>query len=311
MNVLITYATKRGAVSLIKSIKRIRNLPLKVIGCDYVPLGRESGTILVDSYIPLDSDIPYIEHLKRICISNNIDMILSVMDEENIFLAEHRDSLPVGYLPDANVLRLFCDKLKATLNMQQLGLHTPRIVHDLRPEEKIIFRDRISVGSRGIYVVDLTSEKVIENRFKGDNFIQEYLDGQEYTVDVFADKDGVPAIIIPRLRISIKEGISFICKTEKQEALIDACQKIYRAYKIPGLSNVQFIMHDDTPYFIELNPRFAGTAIAGILSSFNYLELFFKHFCLYERIPPYNELMKNVAWDSIISRYWEETLYHP
>jgi len=311
MNVLITHATKRGAISLIKVLKRISSLSLKVFGCDDVRIGYESGTLLVDTYILLDADESYIDQIKRICISHKIDILLSVMDEENILFAKHRNNLPVRYLPSIEVLELFHDKLQATLAIKDLGLHIPRIVHDLSLENKIIFRDKVSVGSRGIYIVDLNADKVIENRFKRNSFIQEYIDGQEYTVDVLADKKGVPSLIIPRWRIDIKDGISFVCQTVKHDAIILACQKIYEKYKIPGLSNVQFIMYNDEPYFIELNPRFAGTAIAGILSSFNYLELFLKHFCLDEQNPSYDALMKNVAWGSIISRYWAEALYHP
>lgn len=311
MNILITNATKRGAVSLIKSLKNISSLSLKIFGCDNVHLGYESGTILVDTYILINTDEPYLEQIKRLCTLYKIDMLLSVLDEENILFAKYRNDLPVSYLPSIEVLELFHDKLQATLAIERLGLQIPRIVHDLYLENKIIFRDRISVGSRGIYIVDLNKDKVIENHFKSNSFIQEYIDGQEYTVDVFADKEGTPVLIIPRWRIDIKDGISFVCQTVNQEALILACHKIFETYKIPGLSNVQFIMQDNKPYFIELNPRFAGTAIAGILSSFNYLELFLRHFCLNEENPGYSELMKNVAWGSIISRYWAESLHHP
>lgn len=311
MNVLITHATKRGAITLIKALRRVTNFPLKIFGCDEVSLGYESGTLLVDYYISLDPTAPYIEQLKHICVHHAIDILLSVMDEENILLAKHRSEFPVSYLPSVEVLELFRDKLRATLAVEQLGLPTPRIVYDLYSENKIIFRDRISVGSKGIYVVDLNTEKFIENRFKSYSFIQEYMDGQEYTVDIFADRDGTPKLIIPRWRIDIKDGISFVCQTVKQEAIISACQKIYKAYKIPGVSNVQFIVHGNEPYFIELNPRFAGTGIAGILSAFNYFDLYLRHFCLGEQVPSYGELMKNVAWGSIISRYWEESVYCP
>lgn len=311
MNILITHATKRGAITLIKTLRRVYSLPIKIFGCDEVRVGHESGTLLVDYYVALDSTTPYVEQLKHICLRNAIDILLSVIDDENILLAKHRDELPVGYLPSVEVLEMFQDKLQATLAIAELGLSTPRIVHDLCIENKVIFRDRISVGSEGIYVVDLNTEKFIENRFKRYSFIQEYMDGQEYTVDIFADKDGIPKLIIPRWRIEIKNGISFVCQTVKQDAIISACQKIYEAYRIPGVSNVQFIVHNNDPYFIELNPRFAGTGIASILSAFNYFDLYLRHFCLGEQVPSYDELMKSVAWGSIISRYWEESVYYP
>ena len=132
--------------------------------------------------------------------------------------------------------------------------------------------------------------------------------GKEYTVDVFSDIKGNPKMIIPRERIEIKQGISFKCRIEFNQRLINTCQKIYKKYHLPGITNVQFISTVDKDYFIELNPRIGGTTIASILSSFNYTEQLIKNVLFNVPLNSYNEYMNKVAWGSIISRYYEENI---
>ena len=39
--------------------------------------------------------------------------------------------------------------------------------------------------------------------------MQQYIYGDEYTVDILTNTDGHPVVIVPRKRIEIKQGISF------------------------------------------------------------------------------------------------------
>lgn len=81
-------------------------------------------------------------------------------------------------------------------------------------------------------------------------------------------------------------------------------------YRIPGISNIQFIIADK-PYFIELNPRAAATMIASSMVSVNYLDMYIKHFLYEQNIPSYNQIMSSVQWNSVITRYYEETIFNP
>ena len=78
---------------------------------------------------------------------------------------------------------------------------------------------------------------------------------------------------------------------------------------IPGLSNVQFILKNNEAWFIELNPRFAGTGIASSLASFNILIPYLQHFLEKKDMDDYDRYMSFVAWNSIITRYYEESIF--
>ncbi len=312
MNILVTQTSAFAASSIIKLINRIDNMDITIHGSDKLSKSMNSANQMVDKFHKTPStenSDQYIESINQICLKNNIDLVIPVMDDEIRIISNHKNDLKFKcIIPEDNIIRLFHDKLEASIAINDIGVPIPNILYDLRNSSKVIFRNRIGIGSHGIYIVDLKEVQYIENRFTPDIFIQDFIDGEEYTVDVLADCNGNPVLIIPRKRITIINGLSYRCKVVQEQSLIDACYKIYSHFKIPGLSNAQFIIKDGNLYFIELNTRFAATGIAGIMASYNYIYDFLNHFVNNEPMKPLEECMKCVAWNSIITRYYEETI---
>lgn len=315
MKILITQIYCFAAIGLTKIIKNNKRINAEVYATDSQSIGLASGSLLVDHFFQICSptdETQYIQLLTNIIKSHNIDILISVDEKELITLLKNKDSLNTKIISTTiNNVELFNNKYRSSLEMKNLGLQIPEILTDIRNQGKIIFRKNISVGSKGIYIVDLEKDMYIENHFNNDYFIQKYIEGNEYTVDVFADNNGNPKLIIPRKRIEIRNGLSFKCQLIQQQILIDNTKKIANHFKIPGLYNIQFIVFQDEAYFIELNPRFSGSGIASILASFDYIELFLNHFLYNENLNEYEYYMSKVAWNSIITRYYEESIYHP
>lgn len=318
MTVLVTEVSYFAAIGLIKLLRQLRDPNLQIWGCSHFPEGKTSGSLLVDHFYqspPVSESESYLSFITALCKKEDIALIFSSDEDELLLLRQSCDHLTCKLVCAASeVLQLFVDKLDASLAVQSLGIMIPPIVHDLcmqAPKSgKIIFRKRHSVASRGIYKVDLNSAQMIENRFTPDTFIQECIEGQEYTVDILCDRSGVLKMAIPRKRLDIRSGISYKCQLEYVPVIIEACQKLYRTYSIPGLSNAQFMLQENQAYFIELNPRFAGTGIASSLASFNVLTPYLAHFCMDVPMDSFENYMRCVAWDSIITRYYEETVSH-
>ena len=103
--------------------------------------------------------------------------------------------------------------------------------------------------------------------------------------------------------------MSFKTQLIYDEKIIEQTQQVCLNFRIPGLWNIQYIKNKDGLFFIELNPRFAGSAIAGIAASFNYLDLYIDHFVYNNPLPSFDSLMSKVAWNSIITRYYEEIVH--
>lgn len=319
LNILIAHVSyQASAGSFIKLLRNSNKYHFYIVGCDSIEMGYSSGSVLVDKFYHVTEDNPdaYINTIQQIVREEKINVIISAEEDDlNKFRDFEINEALYTYIPPRKVFNTFRDKQFATTEIETYGISTPKSIINYSEFQatkikKIIRRDKISCCSRGITILDRND---ITKHFKfhsKDYFSQEFIDGDLYTVDVFCDKNGIPCSIIPRKDIAIKDGTTFKCIIDKQNELINICKKIYSIYFIPGFSNVQFIMSDRF-YFIELNPRVAATMIASAIASVNYMDLYISHFLFGNELPLFEEIMNNVKWGSIISRYYNETIFIP
>lgn len=316
VNILLPQVHYFSAICILKMLRKLPAISPQIIGCSQSPQNMVNGGLLVDEYYvspPLSDEGAYVSFLEKICRQCSIDILIS-SDEDELKLLKKNEHLfqCLLVIPSLKILELFTDKLAASIEINKLGIPIPQIYTDLcnvdkNRNSKIIFRKKTSVASQGIWIADL-NDNYIENHFSKDNFIQEYIGGYEYTVDVFCDKNGNMKLAVPRKRLDVRNGVTYKCQIEKNDSIIAACETIYSHYNIPGFSNVQFKFQNGTPYFIELNPRFAGTGIASSLASFNIMLPFLEHFYYDKPLESYEFYMGTVAWDSIITRFYEELI---
>ena len=310
MTILIPNSFCFAAIGITKMLKRQSKYSVYIIGTGEESFGVASGSLLVDEYIQspnLKNESEYASFLTNLLYTRTIDLVFCVLDSDLMILDNiMKYDINITYVnPGRNLINLFQNKLNASKSVSDLGIMVPKIILE-NAKQQLICRKNVSVGSVGIKKINLYDE----TGFSEDFFLQEYIDGDEYTVDVFCDKYGVPHLIIPRKRLEIRNGMSFKTQLVNNDIIISKTKLICDHYKIPGLWNVQYIINKNNVYFIELNLRLAGSAIAGIVASFNYIDLYIDHFVRDLPIPNFNELQKNILWDSIVTRYYEETIYH-
>lgn len=321
INVLISHVSyQASAGSFIKMLKNSQQYICHIIGCDSIPIGFSSGSMLVDKYYHLPcetNDDNYINFIVQICKKENIDIIFSAEEEDLVlFKKNHIQEALYTFIPEESIFTLFRDKHLANEDVKSNSILIPETIlntgeFEISNNDKFIYRKRVSCCSRGIHVFNREEIPLNFTFFSKDYITQGFISGKEYTVDIFCDYEGVPHLIIPRQSLSVKDGTTFKCIIENEINVIDICRKIYSIYKIPGISNIQFIVKNGQPYFIELNPRAAATLIASSIVSVNFLDLYISHFLFRQNLPSYNELMKKVHWNSVISRYYQETVMYP
>lgn len=308
MNILISSIGTATSVGFLKLIRMISEKHY-VVGIDLNDFGYTAGSQLVDKFekIPLYNDESYIEKLLHIIDKHKIDIFIPIHDFEVKKISEEIERFEGNcriIIPTTDVLNEIQDKEVCTRNISELGITCPRKV-DLGYNDKKIVREKISVGSRGIQILEYNEH---EHNLEGDVFVQEFIKGDEYTVDILNDLKGNPLIIVPRKRLEVKAGVATKVEITKDEKMINDCKKILSKFKIPGFCNVQFIKtKSGENYFIELNPRFGGFSISSSLSSINMVELFLK---LGNIDNNYEENMSKVKWNSIVTRYYEEVVYN-
>lgn len=314
MRILVNNIRSTNSTLLVRMLKRIKRFPVEVWGSDVSKAGYIASSTFVDRYFQspsIDNESEYLAFLKRLSDNYQIDLIFVSTDKEVRFMDKYNYQIKIPFFnPPSETINLFQNKFDASLAIEKLGVCIPSIYSNLFGKEKVIFRKKQSVSSEGIYVVDLSKATYIENHFCNDWFAQEYITGTTYVIDVFADKDGNPKLILPRQSIETLNGSAFRSKIVKNKELIDICKYIYSNFCIPGLSNIEFIENGGKYYFIEINLRIGGSATAGIIASFNYIEQYLDHFVNNNSLENLETYMNCVAWNSIISRYYEEVIIY-
>lgn len=96
--------------------------------------------------------------------------------------------------------------------------------------------------------------------------VQEFIKGQEHTVDVFVDFDGRVRCLVPRRRLAVRAGEVSKGVTIRHAAIMAQTKRLIETLRAgPGVITVQcFLTSDEQVKFIEVNPRFGGGAPLSI-----------------------------------------------
>lgn len=316
LRICITSIGSATALNLIKLLRKQTKYRVEIIGLDSNDFGYTSGSLLVDHFIqsPLASEERYIQFIQNIIEKEKVDMLIPIHDYEIYRLSKQRLNVTM-ILPDQATVELFRDKLLSAKAMHEMGVAIPAIIKLddalVSNDANVIIRDRVGVGSTGIQILSMADYLQVSDRLdENKEFVQRFINGDEYTVDVFSDRSGFPKLIIPRCRIEVKAGVATKVRIVHQEELIHLTKKILNKYPIPGFCNVQFVVNEEAAFFIELNPRYGGMSISSSMASVNVMQLFVDHFMKNEPLSDLSDYMKLVKWNSVVTRYYEEMIFY-
>ena len=112
------------------------------------------------------------------------------------------------------------------------------------------------------YKVDNETELKAYAEQVPDYIIQPFVEGTEYTIDVFCDFEGKPIYITPRIRLAVRAGEVLKTKIIQDDKIISEIKQLIDDYRPCGQITVQMIRKKSTEedYYIEINPRFGGGA---------------------------------------------------
>lgn len=171
---------------------------------------------------------------------------------------------------------LFTNLLKELNIPQPKGRGVRTLVEAIEAAKEIgypvLVRPSYVIGGRGMQVVYNDDELItyINEAIKfSDNIIliDQYIEGREVELDAISD--GVD-ILVPGInehieRAGVHSGDSISVYPSQNvdkkivEKLLEYTKKIATSLQIKGLMNVQFIIKNDIPYVIEVNPRASRT----------------------------------------------------
>ena len=271
MNILITSASRKASLVLAFQEALAQEGGGKVIAVDASPLA--PALYFADEHylVPLSHDSDFLEVLLRLCVLLKINLIVPTRDEELPFFSEHkREFTDVGtfvVVSDPATVRMCQDKKVFIKFCQENNFTIPRsyeitnLPADL--EFPVFIKDRYGKGAKK--AVRINSKRALESVLEEmpDAIIQEFVDAPEYTIDLFADFSGRVISVVPRERIYIVGGESFVGRTKKNPVLIQEGTRLAEKLHLIGHNTIQCFLDGDLVKFIEVNPRFGGGANLG------------------------------------------------
>ncbi|MCR5595062.1 MAG: ATP-grasp domain-containing protein, partial [Lachnospiraceae bacterium] len=145
------------------------------------------------------------------------------------------------------------------------GLNAPSTCNDIlnyTGDYPCFIKPKDGSSSINAFKVKDRTELEIYARMIGDYVIQSFIDGTEYTVDIFCGFDGEPIFITPRIREAVRAGEVLKTRICNDQTIIDEMRKLVSEFKPCGPITVQLIRSnkDGKDYYIEINPRYGGGA---------------------------------------------------
>jgi carbamoyl-phosphate synthase large subunit len=245
VRVLVTGAGGPAAVSVLKSLRSDRSVTL--IAADMDPWA--AGLYLVPAaeraLIPAGLAAGFADALLQRCLAMRIDIVIPTVDSELRPLAAAR----------ARFAAAGAELLLAPDRALDLTLAATDPASWAYP---VIVKPRTGSGSRGISLV-ASARELGAMDCAGEFLVQEYLPGQEYSIDVLADRSGHIIAAVPRVREKVDSGVSVAGRTVRDPELEQFGTAVARCTGLTYIANVQCRRDRlDRPALLEVNPRAPG-----------------------------------------------------
>ena len=265
--VLVTGAGGPAAVSVIKSLSRDPSVHL--LAADMDPWA--AGLYLLPpedrTLIPAGLDPDFADAVLARCRALQVDVVIPTVDAEMRPLARCR----AGYAGAGISLLLAPDHaLDTTLDKLALARACAGQVPVPRTEPcdaaldpaswtyPVVVKPRTGSGSRDIAVLGTAAELAARER-SAEFIVQQYLPGDEYSIDVLADARGQVIAAVPRIRARVDSGVSVAGRTVHDPELERLGAAVARITGLTYIANVQFRRDAaGQPALLEVNPRAPG-----------------------------------------------------
>ena len=268
VNLVFTCVGRR--VSLLQEFRRAAvdlDTQLTIHAADYSKLAPALKVADKTVDVPKVDSPDYVPHLIDYCRRHDIHGLIPLIDPELLPLAQAKERFArIGtrlIVSWPEVVGICMDKGLTGEFLLKHGFKTPHILtpEELQsPEFPLFVKPRC--GSASIEAHKVPDHKALSYYIHNlsDIIVQEFIEGTEYTVDVFADFDGRPRCAVPRERMAVLAGEVSKGRVVKNPRIMEeSCRLVEALGGCEGLITVQcFLTPRDEIVFTEINPRFGG-----------------------------------------------------
>ena len=275
INVLILSAGRR--VELVERFKKARErmgINGKIIAVDISETA--PAIYFADKFylIPRISEESYTTAIIDVCKKENISVIIPTIDTELLKLAENREKIETEtgakiLLSRDEVVWICRNKKNTQKFFEENGFGVPKLLSedDVKSGNYTfpLFIKPLD-GSSSINTFKVTKKDELDffMNYIEKPMVQEFMEGEEFSVDVFCDFDSMPITIVPRQRIATRSGEIAKGQVVRDREIINDVKRMLDILKPIGHITVQCMKTKKGIEYIEINPRFGGGAPMSI-----------------------------------------------
>ncbi len=260
-------------VELLRAFRRagqLLGIRLDIHGADANRLAPAMHLVDKAHLVPPIAGGDYTDALLRLVQRHKIDLLIPLIDLELVAIAEAAGRFEqVGcraLISSESVVRTCHDKLATYDALKRAGIDTPKTrawsdaVNRKRHRFPYFLKPRTGSAATGNYIVLNRNELRTFGLRVHDAIVQEFVEGAEYTLDVYTGFDGKPKTIVPRKRLEVRTGEVSKGLIVKDPAVMAVGRAVAEMLgECRGVITVQCIVTPDKRIrVIEINPRFGG-----------------------------------------------------
>ena len=275
VNILFSSVGRR--VELVKEFKKaLKELNMKgnLVGIDISENAPAMHFVDKKYLAPKILEEGFIDFVIEICKKERINLIIPIIDRELLLYSENKEYIKekcgaTVMISDIETMEIVRNKIKTCEVLDEVGVKIPKVITkndiDLNNLEFPLFIKPLD-GSASVKNFKVENKKELKffGEYVPNPIIQEFIEGDEYCVDMLCDFNGEPIHIVPKLRIAHSSGEITTGKIVKDREIIDVGKLIAKTLKFSGEVNFDCIKNDKGIFVLEINGRFAGGAPMSI-----------------------------------------------
>lgn len=268
--VLFTSAGRR--VALIRHFKKtfpLLNMTGRIVGVDVSPDAPALHEVDAAHLICRIDEPDYIDSLVSLCAQEQVRLLFPLIDTDLMKLAQNRDDFAQAgtnaVICDSELIDVTVNKYKTHDFFKNLGIDTPQIFeleNDFKDDYRypLLMKPLDGSASKGVFKINSKKELSFFREYVTRPILQEYVAGEEFTLDMLYDFQGTLRCIVPRRRIEVRSGEVSKSVIDMDPAVMEAGWNLGNQLRgARGVINVQCIRTTEGRVsFIEINPRFGG-----------------------------------------------------
>lgn len=277
INILILSAGRR--IELVQSFqKAAKRLKIKsnIVAGDCSKTAPAMYFAEKKAILPRINEPNYIEEIINICKHEKVEVIIPTIDTDLLLLSEEKERIEKEsgakvLISSSEVISICRDKIRTQIFMEANGFGIPKMYLEEELDTgdlhfPLFIKPKSGSSSINTFKVNNYEELTTYRLLVKDPIVQSYIEGDEFTVDVFLDFDGNLITIVPRLRMATRSGEISKGKIIKDEEIINDIKRLVKVLNPIGHITVQLMKTNKGIEYIEINPRFGGGAPMSIQS---------------------------------------------